>query len=461
VAAKPPAAARRLASIDGRTALTVGLIVVGALLRSVDLGRPALDFDETFTAMAARMPFGQLVGYLRRADAHPPLDYLLRRPIAAAGAGEAALRAPSVILSVAALVVFAVWMRRRGWIGLLAIAFMAVASFQITYARDARMYAGMTLVGVCAAFAADRWLETSRTSASVAVSGAVLVGLFLHASTLVMAAGLGLIPGLRRDSAAWEWRAGIVAALAVWGGLWGSVFREQARRAGASWIPHTSPDYLARTLNELVSSYSVTRLVVVAVLTIGTVILMCGDRHTARLLACCFVFPVAMSAAIGLRAHFLLPRSLAYLSWAPLLAMAAVVEVAFRRWFALGVVALAGAGLLLLPSTAAAVPGPEPATAAVISRTRTLARDGDAVAVHPQFLGPLTHWYLSVRRPGPERSMQIPGLESDVLLLGPGAWDGRVWLIEPTSYSTPRTALRPCAAPWTRSGYRLLCLARS
>ena len=70
---------------------------------------------------------------------------------------------------------------------------MAVAAFQLTYARDARMYAGMTAVGVAAAFAADLWLEEPRRTRSLAVGAALLVGLFLHGSALVMAAGLLLV----------------------------------------------------------------------------------------------------------------------------------------------------------------------------------------------------------------------------------------------------------------------------
>ena len=36
--------------------------------------------------------------------------------------------------------------------------------------------------------------------------------------------------------------------------------------------------------------------------------------------------------------------------------------------------------------------------------------------------------------------------------------DRRVWLVEPLSYTTPDSGLRPCAPTWTRDSYRLLCL---
>jgi hypothetical protein len=215
---------------------------------------------------------------------------------------------------------------------------------------------------------------------------------------------------------------------------------------------------LARTLNELVTSYGALKWIVVAAIIVGVLLLAREDRRTGRLLACLFVAPVVAAAIIGMRAHFLLPRSLAFLSWAPLLALAAVVEAALRRWSALGVAAAAGAAVLLLPSTLSAVPGKEPAPAAVLGHLRQVAHDGDAVAIHPPWLRPLTHWYFSVKRPGPEGALDIPRLEADTIVLGSGPWSGRVWLVEPTSYTTPDSGLRTCAPTWTSSDYRLLCL---
>ena len=79
-------------------------------------------------------------------------------------------------------------------------------------------------------------------------------------------------------------------------------------------------------------------------------------------------------------------------------------------------------------------------------------------AVHPAWLGPLTHWYFSVRRPGVEQSVDIERLDADTFVLGDGPWDRRVWLVVPVSYATPDSGLRPCAPTWTRDDYRLLCL---
>src|SRR5689334_16902108 len=75
------------------TLLVLAAVVsAGAALRLWDLGAQRLGFDEAFTAIAARRPVGSLLDYLRVRDSHPPLDYLLRAPLARAGATEFVFR---------------------------------------------------------------------------------------------------------------------------------------------------------------------------------------------------------------------------------------------------------------------------------------------------------------------------------------------------------------------------------
>src|SRR5947209_5640849 len=73
----------------------VVIVVLGVVLRAWRLGFSGLSYDETFTAMAARLPIDQLFDFLRTRDTHPPLDYLLRAPFARAGASDLVLRLPS------------------------------------------------------------------------------------------------------------------------------------------------------------------------------------------------------------------------------------------------------------------------------------------------------------------------------------------------------------------------------
>ena len=79
----------------GSAVALVLLVAIAAIVRFWDLGAARLNYDESFTAMAGRLPVGSLFGYLRLHDSHPPLDYLLRAPLARAGVSEFWFRAPS------------------------------------------------------------------------------------------------------------------------------------------------------------------------------------------------------------------------------------------------------------------------------------------------------------------------------------------------------------------------------
>ena len=165
--------------------------------------------------MTARRSVGGLFSILRQLDSHPPLDYLLRMPFAGSGS-DVLVRLPSVLFSIAALGLFAWWMRDRGRVGLIATALFAVSGFELLYGRQARMYALMELVGVATAVAADHWLRTrclrtraarrpepattaatapSATGAVWLVAAATTVGVFTHTSALLLAAGVFWLPG--------------------------------------------------------------------------------------------------------------------------------------------------------------------------------------------------------------------------------------------------------------------------
>src|SRR5690606_23397870 len=116
-------------------------------VRLWDLGATRFGYDEAFTAMAARMPLGSMFAYLRAHDSHPPLDYLFHLPLARLGAGEFAYRLPSVACVIAALALFAWWMRTRGRAGVVATAVFALSAFLVVHGRTARGYAELELIG--------------------------------------------------------------------------------------------------------------------------------------------------------------------------------------------------------------------------------------------------------------------------------------------------------------------------
>jgi hypothetical protein len=339
------------------------------------------------------------------------------------------------------------------------VALAAISSFGLTYDRDARMYAAMTAVGVVCAWAAWQWLRTRSRGSAAAVCAALLAGVFLHSSALFLALGLFLVPGLDRSRPAWWWRATVASPVLVWAGLWGPSFRYQAGHNTASWIDYTRPDYFARVLNEMVDSYPGVRLLVVLLLVAGAVLLTRGDRPLRRVFVCGFVIPVGLIAAVGIGQHILLPRTLAFAWWAPLLALATLIDFVLERSGAMGAAVAVLVAVVMVPSMLEAVRPTQPAPAAVLSHTAAAAHDGDLVGIHPAWLGPLMRWHLGVARPGVEHPRRRAGLDADLLRLGDGPATGRVWLIEPTVYADPTPGLRACAPPWERDGYLVLCLA--
>jgi uncharacterized membrane protein len=434
-------------------------LAVGVVLRFWNLGHANLDFDETFSAMAARLPVGKLFHFLRYHDSHPPLDYLVRKPFVGHTTSAWWIRFPSALLSVAALLALAGWMRRVGRLGVITVALAAISSFALTYARDARMYAAMTAVGAVCAWAAWQWLRTGSRAGAAAAGATLLLGLFLHSSALFLAVGLFLVPGLDRSRLAWWWRASVTLPVVVWVVAWGPSFRYQAGHNTASWIAYTRPDYLSRVLNEMVDSYPGIRLLVVALLVVGAVLVVRRDRAVGRVFVLCFVVPIGLIAAVGIGQHILLPRTLAFAAWAPMLALAAVIDTALERSRPMGIAVGALVAVAMVPSTLDAVRPSQPGPAAVLSHTAAVAHDGDVVGIHPDWLGPLVRWRLGVARPGIEHPRRRAGLDADLLLLGDAPATGRIWLIEPTVYDAHTPGLRACAQPWERDGYRVLCLA--
>src|SRR5207248_1648710 len=107
--------------------------------------------------------------------------------------------APPAASSVAALALFAWWMRRYALAGIVATALLAVSDFELAQGRTARMYAELELIGVLAAVLADSWLRRPRRWHAPALGALVLVALLTHVQVFLLGGGLLVLAGLRRD----------------------------------------------------------------------------------------------------------------------------------------------------------------------------------------------------------------------------------------------------------------------
>ena len=256
---RPPVAHRRPRRYErGSCRYALGaIVVVGAVLRLRRLGATPLNFDESFTAMAGRLPLGSLFGFLRAHDSHPPLDYLLQLPLARAGAEPVRVPASgSSLCSIAALALFAWWMRDRGRVGIVATArdgdlCVPAASTRARPGCTGRWSSSASRVAVVA----DSWLRTPRRQPRGRSSArSRSSGLMTHVvDGPRWRSGCSRSPASVATPTAWRWRAGHRDRRAGMGAALGRSFLVQSRGGHSSWIPHTTPARFVDTISALVT----------------------------------------------------------------------------------------------------------------------------------------------------------------------------------------------------------------
>lgn len=438
--------------------LLIAIVAVGAALRIRWSTVFGLSFDEAFTGMAGRKSLTGMFDFLAHQDSHPPLDYVLRMPLARLGVGDLAFRAPSLVFSVAALALFAWWMRDRGWAGATATALLAVSGFQISYGSEARMYALLELLGVAAAVVAERWVVSPQRWHAWAIAGIVFVGLLDHVSMSLLAIGLVLLAGIRTDRVAWRWRAGVVVGGIAWAAVWGASFLTQARVHHPSWIPITTLDAVGDVVAGHVSYTDGVKYLVLLAVAAGAVFLFRRERPLFSVWLACGILPIALAAAVGAVTPFFLDRTVTAEAWAPVLAVAFVVDTAARRWRVLGVVAAVTAVVVCVSGTAVLL-GSSWFYDLTVQRLRADAVAGDVIAVAPTWYSPLTDWRLDVRTElGPVQPVDVDLADAAGYRLTGAPSSGRIWLVEYGTARPPLTAYEECAEPWRHGETVIRCL---
>jgi uncharacterized membrane protein len=434
------------------------IVVVGAIARFWGVGAASLDFDESYSAMVGRLPFGSVFGFLRNHDSHPPLDYLFQLPLARAGVSPFVFRLPAVLCSIGALALFAWWMRNRGRAGIVATGAMSICAFQLVHGREARMYGPMELIGVAIAVVADSWLRAPRRRHAAVVGVLTFVGLMTHISMILVAIGLIALAGRRRDTDAWRWRAAIAGGTAAWALLWGGSLLVQARGGHSSWIPHTTAGRFVATIGALVADQPGTSVLIVAAIVGGMVACWQRDRPLALVLGCCFAIPATLAGVFGLRAPVLLDRTLTLASWGPLLALGYLVDALNRRARALGITVVVVIAVIMLSSVPHVLRASGPTV--LLAQLERVARRGDVVAMQPLGKGVELDWSLGVRSDrGPARAIQLPGFHRTAALALTGRRpSGRIWLLHLTPNAFDVRRYRLCAPTRHYGTAQMFCL---
>ncbi len=398
-------------------------VALGVGLRLWNLGSYGLTYDETWTGAATNLSIPQIIERTWNIDVHPPLAYLTVGLLVPDGS-EFWLRVPSVLASIGTLVALGVWLRDRGRVAPIAVALASVSTFLVLHGREARAYAFLALAGVLLAWTCERWLRRPSRRDTWVVFVLALAVLFTHYSALVFLVCLALLPGLRRDRSAWEFRAAIAVPLMLWAVLWGPAFLHQSGSGDTDTFPLVSLSWVEFTLDGLFTYQSVPRFLIPALL-IGGFLAMGRDRILQRVALLGFVVPTCALIVLGVKAHLFIPRTMALGVWMPIVGMAFLADWLGRRLGPIGAVGLVALGfVLMLPSTIDQVSsGRNLEAIAVVDRE---AGPGDRVAIAPEHLGNELNWAFTIKRNWSEVVLREDGFAE---VFDPESSSGRTWLL--------------------------------
>ena len=166
-----------------------GILILGIVLRLLFLGREGFWHDEALTALALKLPFGDMIRE-RLAAGHSPLYFILLYPVAQLfGTGEIVLRLPSVLASTGSLWVFyllAKRLARRSVTALLSTLFFSLSSVNVYYAQEARMYTLCLFFVICSFYFLSRAVMEPEDRRTIWVWYALSTSMALYMSSAAL-----------------------------------------------------------------------------------------------------------------------------------------------------------------------------------------------------------------------------------------------------------------------------------
>lgn len=175
------------------------MLLSAFFLRVLDLGGNSLWYDELLQVRIAQASLSEIIAALQP-HAAMPLDYFVTRAMLGLGTNEFILRFPACAFSTLSVaVIYSVGRRMfSSPAGLLSAAFLAVSSFAVTYAHEARPYSLYLLFTLGSFYWLYRALQTNGLAHWLAyvvcIIGAVLTHLF--AVFAILAQVLFVVGGL-------------------------------------------------------------------------------------------------------------------------------------------------------------------------------------------------------------------------------------------------------------------------
>jgi hypothetical protein len=264
--------------------------------------------------------------------------------------------------------------------------------------------------------------------------------------------------GRRTDVEAWWWRGAIVAAGAFWAVFWGPAFLVQSQGGHSAWIPSTTLHTLTTAVTHLVTTAPQFEWVTACTIVGGGILIVRRNRPLGRLWLAGFALPIALAALAGLLEPVVLDRTFTLFAWAPILAVAFVLDAILRRSIVIGAAVVVIAALTLVPSaidTANATSGPDSPLRALEGRVRP----GDIVAVIPRSKAPELAWTLGVRHGTGFAPVRVPSMRNAYGFQYRGDDpSGRLILLD-WRHRNPPASTRSCGTPWGHGHTHVRCLA--
>jgi len=177
----------------GPIALLAFILAAASLLRLYDLDRTSLWYDEAVSWSQSNGGFGELLRSVA-ADNYPPLhNILIWVSMPVLGDGEAALRLPSALLGVlAVMLMYPLGTLLAGrTAGLAAAALLALSPFHIWYSTEARMYALLAATGLVFLMAALKALQRPSPARLLVLALGSALFLYSHIYALLGFAAVG------------------------------------------------------------------------------------------------------------------------------------------------------------------------------------------------------------------------------------------------------------------------------
>jgi mannosyltransferase len=264
--------------------------------------QPAIGFQTSVSSM---------LRYLPANDVHPPLYFLLLKPVVAGGGTEWLLRLPSTIASIVSIGLIycignTIFDRRTGLSAALIFAF---APLQIWYAQEARMYSLVLGFTMAACLFAVKSLRSNRWFSWTMLACFQALALWTNSAALwfVLAmniAALMMSVSLYSSSRLWRWCYSQSLTILLFL-PWIPALLQQIGAPGINWIPPASALMLMRTFADLVTSYQ--RSSAEAIVGIALLLLAFAtgfrefilDAYSKRmwyvLLSCLLLVPIGLS----------------------------------------------------------------------------------------------------------------------------------------------------------------------